>query len=143
MNNLKKDIYSLLVIMLIGILFSCTKNPASLSISEKDIFGKWEWYMTINVFPPYTSTPQIAGFTKYYSFFKDSTYLKYKNNEIIEQGSFSTKSYTGFQGEVYKIISFNDGTRISDYSNLSSHQDTLILRYNATDTPYEKFFRVK
>ena len=100
--------------------------------------------MTIGVYPPLVSTPSSAGFSITYSFLKDSTYFKYKNDNVIEQGSFKIKYDKRARGlDSCDVISFIYDNHIQRYDNLSTHPDTLILRYRATDTPYEKYFRVK
>lgn len=116
------------VCLTIFICYSCKKDQ---SVTSQDITGKWNWVMSVILYPSEPETPQNTGNTKLLEFKSDGTWIKIQNNIRMDSGTFSIGhgSYTSYSGaHVYvydSVVYRNNSSPITSHDYYKIYRDTL------------------
>lgn len=146
MNKGKKFlrfILCLTIMLCMGCPYSCVKaksSPVSSCVNVRNaIAGKWLWIETTGGLAMNKTNPSITGYIKEIDFNKNRTYRIYKNNELVEKGSYKIIRRKCITGNYEYLIQFSNGSEeIADIT-----KDTLYLAQNVYDGYCETYIRMQ
>ena len=127
---LMKVFFSLFMTVFLTILicYSCKKDQF---VPSQDITGKWNWIMSVILYPSVPGTTQNTGNTELIEFRSDRTWIKFQNAVRIDSGTFSTGhgSYTPYSGaHVYvydSVVYRNYSSQVISHDYYKIYSDTL------------------
>jgi len=122
----KNMLFAFMVSVLVpGVLLQpgCKKTDLSL---DSNLFHDWEWIETSGGFAGEFRTPGSEGYTQSLKFEKNGTYTKYKDNVVVERGTFTI--ITGqsiLDHKEHDMVVFSNGNLPQTIFVLTEHELTL------------------
>ena len=142
---------TLLLLFISGGFSSCKKDVAVPTDELNQIFGTWEWSMSLGGYSGRAETPVSSGFTRQLELNKKGIGRFYKNGKQVSKNGFTLKSEPSASSQTGYIIKINfRKTGICEKHSSQTQlvgfigSDTLVLTdYDCSDGSSCFYFRKK
>jgi hypothetical protein len=136
----------ILPVVVLSLAFSCEKREdISLSESEKQIPGQWNWIESVYYYTvsgtPYIMNPDSLGYSVYMTFSEDGTFATYRNSLPESSGTYWFETIRYENGTESPLRLFTREDEYVKSVNFSISADTLILDETEVDGAKRVFVR--
>ena len=109
----------LLITVLLQVYPGCREVPLN---TQEDIYGLWEWKLSVGSLTGIQLTPESVGFTRSVEFNRDGTFRSFINGTVVESGRFSVDTgQSELNGIIYLMIRFGLGQPMKSIRYLDQH----------------------
>jgi len=135
-------------VVLLALAFSCeNREDLSLSVSEKQILGQWNWIESVYYYTvsgtPYVMNPDSLGYTVHMTFNDEGTFATYRDFLPESSGTYWFETIKYDNGTESPLRLFTQEDEYVKSVNFSLTADTLILDETEVDGAKRIFYRIR
>jgi hypothetical protein len=146
MCAMKISNFAMIPVVMFSLAFSCeNREDISLSQSEKQIVGQWNWIQSVYYYTvsgtPYVMNPDSLGYSVYLVFNEDGTFVTYRNFIPENPGTYWFETIKYDNGTESPLRLFTRENEYVKSVSFSVSADTLILDETEVDGAERVFVR--